>query len=75
MTPSDLKYARRALGLTQRELASVLRLGKDGGRAVRRWEGGDSPISGPVSLAIEAMLDGWRPVKPKIGYPCTYAPT
>jgi hypothetical protein len=36
-------------------------MGTDGRRAVRRWETGDRPISGPASVAIEAMLGGWRP--------------
>lgn len=61
MTPDDVRNARRALGMTQHQLATALRMGTDGKRAVRRWEAGDRPISGPASVAIEAMLDGWRP--------------
>lgn len=61
MTPIEVKTARLALGMSQRELAETLRMGLDGGRAVRRWESGDRPISGPASVAIEAMLTGWRP--------------
>jgi DNA-binding transcriptional regulator YiaG len=61
MTPTQFAQARAALGMTQRQLAEALRLGKDGGRAVRRWEAGDRPVSGPASLAIEALLSGWRP--------------
>jgi DNA-binding transcriptional regulator YiaG len=61
MTPAQFVQARAALGMTQRQLAEALRLGEDGGRAVRRWETGDRPVSGPVSLVIEALLSGWRP--------------
>jgi DNA-binding transcriptional regulator YiaG len=61
MTPNEIKSARLALGMSQRQLAETLRMGTDGGRAVRRWESGDRPVSGPASVAIEAMLTGWRP--------------
>jgi len=61
MTPEEVNLARLRLGMTLRELAEALRMGTDGRRAVRRWETGDRPISGPASVAIEAMLGGWRP--------------
>lgn len=61
MTPGDLRDARRSMGLTQHDLAVLLRMGGDGKRAVRRWEDGDRHITGPASVAIEAMLTGWRP--------------
>jgi transcriptional regulator with XRE-family HTH domain len=61
MTPEEVIFARLRLGMTLRELAEALRMGTDGRRAVRRWETGDRPISGPASVAIEAMLGGWRP--------------
>jgi DNA-binding transcriptional regulator YiaG len=61
MLPDDVRDARRAMGLTQHDLAVLLRMGGDGKRAVRRWEAGDRHISGPASVAIEAMLTGWRP--------------
>ncbi len=61
MTPEEVNFARIRLGMTLRELAEALRMGTDGRRAVRRWETGDRPISGPASVAIEAMLGGWRP--------------
>ena len=60
-TPESIKAARAQMGLTQRELAKALRLRDNGERQVRRWEDGDVPISGPASLAIEALLSGWRP--------------
>jgi DNA-binding transcriptional regulator YiaG len=61
MTPDDVRDARRAMGMTQHQLATALRMGADGKRSVRRWEAGDRPISGPASVAIEALLTGWRP--------------
>lgn len=56
MTPAELIAARKRLGLSTNGMAKALRLGKGGGRTVRRWEAGDTPISGPASLAIELLL-------------------
>lgn len=61
MTPDDVRAARQSLGMTQDELAAALRMGADGKRAVRRWEAGDRAISGPATVAIAALLSGWRP--------------
>lgn len=55
-TPDDLRAARYKLGLSASGLATALRLGANGGRTVRRWESGDIAFSGPVAVAIEAML-------------------
>ena len=56
------KAARRKLGLTVNELADALLLSpQNGGRKVRRWEAGDVPVSGPVAVALEAMLNGFEP--------------
>ena len=56
MSPADLLAARKRLGLSQAGLAEALRLGANGGRTVRRWEAGDVPVTGPVSVAIECLL-------------------
>lgn len=56
MTPAELKAARERLGLTQNGLAEALRLGKNGGRHIRKLESGQHPISGPISVAVEFML-------------------
>lgn len=58
---SEIKAARKQLGLSVRELSDVLRMGENGGRKIQRWESGDDPITGPASVAIEALLSGWRP--------------
>lgn len=59
MTPAEFRAARKSFGLTQAALAADLGL-KDG-RTIRRWESGERPIPGPVCIAIEALLTGWRP--------------
>jgi len=56
MTPAEVCAARKALGLSQTGLAKALRLGPNGGRTVRRWESGETPISGPAQVAIQLML-------------------
>jgi DNA-binding transcriptional regulator YiaG len=56
MGPAELRAARNTLGLSTNGLAEALRLGKGGGRTVRRWESGETPISGPASVAIELLL-------------------
>ena len=55
MTPADLKSARKALGLSVRELAGHLRMGANGADTIRRWERGNGSIPGPVEVAIEYM--------------------
>ena len=61
LSPAEVKEARAVLGLTQMGLAATLRMGENGQRQVRRWEDGEVPVSGPASVAIEALLSGWRP--------------
>ena len=70
MTPDQLRAARATLGhlwglnrpLKLSELGRALRLcGRDPGEAVHDWERGHNTISGPASIAIEAMLAGFRP--------------
>lgn len=48
--------------MTVNELRDALRLSpKTGGRAIRRWETGEIPITGPAAVAMEAMLAGYEP--------------
>lgn len=70
MTPEQLREARGTLGemwglnrpLHMSELGRALRLqGRDPGASVRDWERGHTQISGPVSIAVEAFLSGFRP--------------
>jgi DNA-binding transcriptional regulator YiaG len=57
MTPETFREARKALGLSANGMAEALKLGKGGGRTVRRWESGETPITGPVAVAIGLMME------------------
>lgn len=60
MTGDELKSARRDLGLSVRDMAAALRLSEaNGEREIRRMESGEKIISGPISVAVEAMLNGY----------------
>lgn len=55
MTSADLiKQKRIDLGLTQKDFADALGLGKFGDRTLRRWENGES---NPSALELEAILN------------------
>jgi DNA-binding transcriptional regulator YiaG len=57
MTPTDLRAARKTLGLTQSGLARALRLSpKNGDRSVRIWETEGNTVPGPVQVAVGMML-------------------
>lgn len=59
MTGEELWDARNALDLSVSEMADALKLGDNGSRAIRRMERGEKPISGPMQVAIAAMLLGF----------------
>jgi len=70
MTGDDLHAARATLGelwgkgrpLLMSELGRALRLGgRDPGASIRDYERGKTKISGPMSVAVELMLEGARP--------------
>ena len=70
MTPDQLREARATLGvmwglkraLNMAEMGRALRLGgRDPGRSIADYERGATEIGGPVSVAVEAMLAGFRP--------------
>lgn len=56
MTPATFNRIRKKLGMTQTQLAAVLRIGDI--QTIRRWEKGRRGISGPVSLLMELLDDG-----------------
>ena len=63
-TPDDLKAARHALGWSLRQMARALRLAGTPEKAatrIREMEDARRDISGPVMVAVEAFLTGWRP--------------
>jgi len=62
MTPKQFRRIRRRIGLTRAQLGRALRLGgRDPHLLVTRFEKGDARITGPLSLAMEALDSGWRP--------------
>lgn len=62
MTPAKLKLARIYMGYSVTEMADALRLSPDnGGTIVRKMESGKVRISGPIMVAVDAMLKGYDP--------------
>ena len=60
MTADEFKAARKQLGMTVRQMAEALRLSTTNGyRMIRRIESGEIAVSGPISVAVEAMLAGF----------------
>jgi DNA-binding transcriptional regulator YiaG len=53
MTPTEIKAIRQRYGLSQSELAALLRISDL--RTIRRWEKGEVPVSGPASIVLELM--------------------
>lgn len=53
MSPTELKAIRQRYGLTQTELADLLRISDR--KTIRRWESGERPVSGPASIVLELM--------------------
>lgn len=53
MTPSHIRTIRKEAGLSQTGLAALLRI-KDL-RTIRRWESGETPITGPASIVLELI--------------------
>lgn len=57
MTPTEIKEARRKLGLSAKELAKAVGIdGIHGGRTVRRWEAGDRKPSVAVVILIQHLI-------------------
>lgn len=62
LTAEEFRLAQRQLGLTDRELADNLGLSPKNGRLmVRRIKNDEIPCSGPISAAVVAFLQGFRP--------------
>jgi hypothetical protein len=61
MDANEFYKARKRLGMSPTELGQALRLKGDAGGHVREIEDGARPVTGPISVAVEAMLTGWRP--------------
>jgi hypothetical protein len=62
MTPEKLKLARNYMGYSVNEMADALRLSPaSGGTTIRKMEAGKVNITGPISVAVDAMLKGYDP--------------
>lgn len=59
MTPATIKSIRQRAGLTQDQLARLLRLSDS--RAIRRYEDGSRSISGPIAIILEMLDEGSLP--------------
>lgn len=57
-TREELKEARRSLGLSITEAADLLRVRPD---YLREIETGRRNMTGPITVAMEALIAGWRP--------------
>lgn len=57
-TADRVLAARKALGMTQQQVADALRLqGENAKDTVRSWEKNRRPISGPSQVALELLLE------------------
>ena len=62
MTPEKLKLARHYMGFSVNEMADALRLSPaNGGTTVRKMEAGKINITGPIMVAVDAMMKGYDP--------------
>ena len=62
MTPEKLKLARNHMGYSVNEMADALRLSPaSGGTTIRKMEAGKVNITGPIMVAVDAMLKGYDP--------------
>ena len=56
MTADDLRAARKAMDMTQGDLADALLMGKHGWQIINRMENGRTKISGPVHVAVGFLV-------------------
>lgn len=49
---NEIKILRKKLGLTQKEFAGLINVSKP---TVERWEAGDKPVTGPVTLLVQIL--------------------
>jgi DNA-binding XRE family transcriptional regulator len=62
MTPEKLKLARNYMGYSVNDMAAALRLSpENGGTTIRKMESGKINITGPISVAVDAMMKGYDP--------------
>jgi DNA-binding transcriptional regulator YiaG len=59
MNKTEFREARRKLGFSQKQLATLLKVASD--RTVRRWEAGEKDIPGPVIVLMNWLLSNKKP--------------
>ena len=59
MSPDEFKQCRSTLGLTQTELARLLRCGR---RTIVNYESGFRPVPGPVSVVLDMLCNDFNPM-------------
>ena len=57
MTPQQFKEARLGLGYSCAKLAAEWSMGANGGRTIRRWEGGEVPVNPIAAYCLGLMLE------------------
>jgi len=61
VTGTEFKKARHTLGLSCAMCARMLKLGKGGGRTIRRWESDSFPVPGPAQVVMDWLISGNPP--------------
>lgn len=57
MTPAQLRFARESMGWSSNQLGQAVRLSASiAGSHIREMETGARPISGPITVCVEAFL-------------------
>lgn len=69
--PEVLRYARKALGLTQADLGALLGVSAE---TVSRWESGAEPFKPAIQLALAGLLDTAERMGGEITKPQSRAP-
>jgi DNA-binding transcriptional regulator YiaG len=58
VSPKEFKDAQERIGWSNRRMAAALGVTED---TVCIWRNGRREVPGPVSVAVKALADGWRP--------------
>jgi DNA-binding transcriptional regulator YiaG len=64
MTPGELKAARLDMSMSADRFARLVQV--ESGRTIRRWEGAERDIPGPVQVLVRAIMSS-RPVRRYFG--------
>ena len=59
MNNIEFREARRQLGFSQKQLATLLKVASD--RTIRRWEAGEKDIPGPAVVLMNWLVTNNKP--------------